>query len=245
MQKYKTILVVTYGRSGSTLLQGILNNIDGYLVRGENHNLFHGFFTAYAALQKTIEKRPEKGIKPSQAWYGAKHYDLDDFLGNLRITACNLLLAGEQARCLGFKEIRYSNMTGDPKDLTDYLDFLQELFEAPCIIFNTRNLADTVKSGFWRNRDPKLLTPLLQELENIVLAYGKERNNFFHIDYDDMASHTPKIEALFDFLGESYDKDQVEAVISIEHSSVTAKLPQHEKKEGVIKRLCARVLRPK
>ena len=36
------LFVLTYGRSGSTLLQGILNSIPGYLVRGENRQiLFH------------------------------------------------------------------------------------------------------------------------------------------------------------------------------------------------------------
>jgi hypothetical protein len=30
------VFIVTYGRSGSTLLQGVLNSIPGYLVRGEN-----------------------------------------------------------------------------------------------------------------------------------------------------------------------------------------------------------------
>lgn len=36
--RFGSILVITYGRSGSTLLQGILNSIDGILIRGENHN---------------------------------------------------------------------------------------------------------------------------------------------------------------------------------------------------------------
>src|SRR5688572_1085508 len=30
------LFIVTYGRSGSTLLQGVLNSIPGYLIRGEN-----------------------------------------------------------------------------------------------------------------------------------------------------------------------------------------------------------------
>jgi hypothetical protein len=34
--KYGSILIVTYGRSSSTLLQGVLNTIDGVRVTGEN-----------------------------------------------------------------------------------------------------------------------------------------------------------------------------------------------------------------
>ena len=32
------VFVVTYGRSGSTLLQNVLNTIPGYCIRGENAN---------------------------------------------------------------------------------------------------------------------------------------------------------------------------------------------------------------
>ena len=32
------VFVMTYGRSGSTLLMGLLNSIPGYLIRGENRH---------------------------------------------------------------------------------------------------------------------------------------------------------------------------------------------------------------
>jgi len=249
MQNYKTILVVTYGRTGSTLLQGLLNSIDGYLIRGENHNLFHGFYTAYAALQKTLKLRQEVGGNPTQAWYGARYYDADTFLENLQKTASTLLLANEQARCLGFKEIRYIGMTSDPEALTAYLDFLQLLFKESCIIFNTRNLADTIKSGFWNNSNPDTLTHKLETLENTLFAYGMDRKNFFHIDYADMAGHSTKIEALFEFLGEGYNKDQVEAVLSVKHSTVTAEVQQKKKNSKstilAVMRRCVRAMMPR
>ena len=34
------VFVVTYGRSGSTLLQTVLQSIDGYFIRGENTGKF-------------------------------------------------------------------------------------------------------------------------------------------------------------------------------------------------------------
>jgi hypothetical protein len=39
------VFVMTYGRSGSTLLMGLLNTIPGYLVRGENDD---GMLTSVA-----------------------------------------------------------------------------------------------------------------------------------------------------------------------------------------------------
>ena len=38
--RFRTVNIVTYGRSGSTLLMGLLNAIDGYRIRGENFNCF-------------------------------------------------------------------------------------------------------------------------------------------------------------------------------------------------------------
>jgi hypothetical protein len=37
--RFPNIFVVTYGRSGSTLLQGVLNGIPGFLIRGENKDI--------------------------------------------------------------------------------------------------------------------------------------------------------------------------------------------------------------
>lgn len=37
--KFNHILIITYGRSGSTLLMSLLNTVDGVLIAGENYNL--------------------------------------------------------------------------------------------------------------------------------------------------------------------------------------------------------------
>ena len=50
------LIVVTYGRSGSTLLQSILQSIPGYSFTGENNNvllpLFHAFLRAEDAKKR-------------------------------------------------------------------------------------------------------------------------------------------------------------------------------------------------
>lgn len=49
--RFGSVLIITYGRSGSTLLQGILNSIPGYLIRGENENLMAHFYNAYKIIE--------------------------------------------------------------------------------------------------------------------------------------------------------------------------------------------------
>ena len=52
------IFIVTYGRSGSTLLQGILNSIPGYLVRGENRQALRHLYAFHtAAVQERRRQR--------------------------------------------------------------------------------------------------------------------------------------------------------------------------------------------
>ena len=50
---YQHVLIITYGRSGSTLLQGLLNSIDGCIVRGENYDACKGLFRTYQAVSYT------------------------------------------------------------------------------------------------------------------------------------------------------------------------------------------------
>ena len=49
---FKSIIIVTYGRSGSTLLQGLLNASPEILVKGENMNYFYHIFKSHKDLCK-------------------------------------------------------------------------------------------------------------------------------------------------------------------------------------------------
>ena len=49
--KFDSVLIVTYGRSGSTLLQGILNSIEGCLIRGENDNFCFALYQAHQSIK--------------------------------------------------------------------------------------------------------------------------------------------------------------------------------------------------
>ena len=91
---FESVLIVTYGRSGSTLLQGILNNIDGVLVRGENNNFIYGLYEAY---KKLIDTRNYEDItQPNNSWYGAGEINLELFLHDCQNMVRNILLADKK-----------------------------------------------------------------------------------------------------------------------------------------------------
>jgi hypothetical protein len=70
-RKFTYVFVVTYGRSGSTLTQGLLNTLPRTLVRGEN-NLYLLFMFRAERLAKTFKKQHSRhgAGSTSSAFYG-------------------------------------------------------------------------------------------------------------------------------------------------------------------------------
>ena len=91
---FSSVLIVTYGRSGSTLLQGLLNSIDGCVVRGEKYNFCHGLFAAYKSLQRTHNEfgKVESSRFSTHPWYGASLLDENQFLRDARSLVLNQLV---------------------------------------------------------------------------------------------------------------------------------------------------------
>jgi len=69
---FPSVLIITYDRSGSTLLQGILNSIDGCLIRGENNG-----FCLHLFLAQQHPERHSNGV-----WYGAGLFNQTAFLSH-------------------------------------------------------------------------------------------------------------------------------------------------------------------
>src|SRR5215213_881342 len=66
------VFVVTYGRSGSTLLMGLLNSIPGYLVRGENWDALHHLFEFHRTLEDGSRKWDRARLRQrTHPFYGA------------------------------------------------------------------------------------------------------------------------------------------------------------------------------
>lgn len=215
---YQHILIITYGRSGSTLLQGILNTIDGVLIRGENDNIFFNLFKTYKKLIK-LKNHHKTAVLPNQPWYGISFIDENLLMTNYRELAKGILLAENYAEsnnlCLGFKEIRYDKV-GD--DFESYLDFLRQLFPKSAFIFNTRNLKDVSKSAWWKNENAEDVVKELSMLETKFEAYSQKYESCFRIDYKDIISKGDNLEGLFTFLGASYHPEIIDIVLSTPHS---------------------------
>ena len=211
---YRSILVVTYGRSGSTLLQGILNSIDGVVIRGENNDFCFGLYQAWRSLVLT-QKHCKGSDSPRNSWYGASDLKPELFIAQVRNLIRDQLLPKDQVDiCYGFKEIRYLKRLDE---LTSYLDFLSIVFPEPAFIFNIRNHADVYQSGFWKNYDKNLILKNLGMADNLFSEYVHTHDNALLVNYEAITSGLDEIKSLLRFLGAPFDEELLRAVLKTPH----------------------------
>ncbi len=224
---FQSILIITYGRSGSTLLQGILNSIDGCLIRGENSNFCFHLFKSYNAI--VTAKKHKNANSTTNAWYGASLLDEKKFIHQTKHLVKEFLLADKisdkNITCYGFKEIRYLE---EMDSFFEYLEFLKNIFPNVAFIFNTRNLDDVVKSAFMKEEEPEELKKRILKLESLFAEYCKRYENGFHITYEDVVSKSRKLEEMFRFIGVKYEPEKIDNVLSLPHSY--APTQEHVKK---------------
>lgn len=216
--RFRHCLIVTYGRSGSTLLQGILNSIEGVLIRGENGNAMYRLFQLERELHGRRKSFPD-AFMPTNAWYGISESSDEEILDALRSTARALLIGSRKndaaISCLGFKEIRYGELGSD---LVPYLEFLARLFPDCAFIVNRRDTDETARSGWWPELGLRRAKRQILEAEERLLRHARSRPNWFTISYEEVLQNGERLRALFEFLGAPFDEDRIRAVLAVPHS---------------------------
>ena len=219
--RFDSLLVVTYGRSGSTLLSGLLNSIPGVLIRGENENIFEGLWIAH---QRLVAAKKKGGGDETHPWFGIQDVSEEVFLKNCAALAKDVLLGGappETVSVYGFKEIRYVDMAAE--DLRAYLDFLRSIFPACGIVFNARQHDAVLKSAWWRTRDPDRVRALLERFDEVTAGYSLQHPDVcLRVTYDGIVNPDgAEIRRLFDFLEAPYQPDAIAEVLARRHSFPT------------------------
>jgi hypothetical protein len=212
--RYRYVFIVTYGRSGSTLLMSLLNTIPGYRINGENYNALYRLYQADNAITRAYEKAHGHGHLVTQsAWYGTPRVSPTMFRYQLlEAFVSHVLRPAPGDRVLGFKEIRYT--TTDMKDLGDFLEFLTESFPDAKIVFNHRKLADVAQSSWWANSE-RSLARLQATDERLWSIPADDRHH--HFVYDEIDDSLDNIRKLFAFLGEELDETAVRRVLANRH----------------------------
>jgi hypothetical protein len=213
-REYDFVFVVTYGRSGSTLLQGVLNSIPGFLIRGENHQALRHLFDLHSALEREHIRTLDSGNPTvTSPWFGVAGYPVQGALEEFRRLALALFLRPEEdTKTVGFKEIRW-----EYEDLGAFIDFLAGVFPGARFVFNTRNLDDVAKSKWWVET-PDAREHLQAEEDRLLAECSRLGVRAFRVRYDAFISDPSALKGLFDWLGAPYDDAAVKAVLRQPHS---------------------------
>ena len=216
---YKNIFIVTYGRSGSTLLMGILNSIPHVKIKGENYNLIYKYFHLVQSL-RYLSCLNSIDIKEStHPWFSSKGSLLDK-LHHLIISSINNYIYDEvpSGFVTGFKEIRYFDNFEDD-DFNLYFEFLNKNFNNSCFILNTRNHNEVVRSGCWQRENPIELIEKLSKFETSIRNIFINCTNFFEIDFYDVINQSQNLSNMFKFLGADYSHQKICELLKVKHSN--------------------------
>ena len=220
--RFDRVFVVTYGRSGSTLLQGLLNAIPGYRIYGENAGFMFKLQDSYDALLTAHRHLANpKNDNESQPWFGSSRFDKESVTQEFRQFVNAMLFRPHldpEHRVFGFKEIRFNDMKHE--NIDKYIQFMRRLFPQTAIIFNTRNIDDVVKSGWWRSSYWAGLPAQLAAFHEFCKNYSKQNSGHaIHIAYDDLIrSDRREVRRLLGFLGETLGEDAIDTVFRGNHS---------------------------
>jgi hypothetical protein len=208
------LFVVTYGRSGSTLLMGLLNSIPGYLIRGENWAALHHLFRFHQTLDDGSRRwDPARLRQRTHPFFGAGDFPVRASLELTRdLVVGTVLRPKEDTRVTGFKEIRWYQ-----PDVGDYVAWLRQVFPGARFVVNTRNHAEVLQSGWWAKRPENAAA--LPDVEARILALAASLGDAaYRVHYDDYVADPTVLRGLFEWLGEPYDEAAVRAVLGTRHS---------------------------
>jgi len=218
------ILIVTYGRSGSTLLMGLLNSDADCVIRGENNNYIYYLFQAWRQMEKakSCHSNATKNSLTSP-WWGVDDMDPEAFRESLGPLVRNSLMAGlkESPAVLGFKEIRYLQALREGV-LEEYLAFLARLLPNTALVFNYRKVSEVIASKWWAQQSDSGQAEsmlLMKEFERIGNAYCVDHpQSAFQIHYEAVCRNDEELCALFNFLGLNYNSDAIIKLLNLKHS---------------------------
>ncbi len=206
------LFIVTYGRTGSTLLQKLLGSIPGHYMAGENHNCLHGVFAAWrdATILKAKYGWGHEAI--DHPWHGADAADPDGYArAMVAAFVANILRPPRGTRVAGFKEIRYLT-----EDLRDYLLFIDRFFPPAVFVINTRSVDAVAQSAWWKDGDKAVLAANVARFEAITDALVAEfPDRFIKIDYARWTTDPEALRPLYAMIGALFEPTSIAETLSV------------------------------
>lgn len=222
------VAILTYGRTGSTVSQAVLNAHDGVYICGENSNLAVSLFRATTTARATSAHATPVPLPSNAPWFGAGLLKIDGLLEKCRtILHDDVLAAPSDAVLFGFKEVRHTpSHFASFGEFAAYVAFLDELFPGARFICNVRGLAATAASGWWAN-DPDASAKLAVArdwIERLPSAaeHGLPSDRFLLLDYDRWSEDPVELLPLLEFLALPPNVDMLRRILGVRLSHMQA-----------------------
>lgn len=208
------LFVVTFGRSGSTALTNLLNAVPGYCIRGENGGALNALADAAHVVRDAHDRFGHLADGPHTPWYGIDTIDPRAFAASLALAFTKEVLCPPPGtRVTGFKEIRYLPEVIGEDTFRHAMRFMLDAFPDARIVFNTRDVEKTLRSGWWKDRDADTARAQLTEATRWYREFhAKELKRTFLIDHSDYDGKPEGFAPLLAWLGEDLDEAQVAAI---------------------------------
>ncbi|USQ79805.1 sulfotransferase [Ornithinimicrobium faecis] len=219
---FSHLFIVTYGRSGSTTLQALLNSIPGYLIRGEHHQAPHFLYQYHQTLLadhrrfkdlQEREKNPIGPLTPSNPFFGVDDFSVDVALSEYaKLITTTILRPDQETRVTGYKEIRWYQ-----PDVLDFIEWLRLVFPGSRFLINSRRHEDVAQSKWWA-QDPDALKKLARIQETFTEVAQRLDHLAFHVQYEEWNGNPEAFRSLYEWLDEPFDLEVVGDVLSRYHS---------------------------
>lgn len=212
------VFIMTYGRSGSTLLQKILNSSDGVCIRGENMDVFLHLAKSWAIFDTNTEMQKLRLSKTvhndDNPWYGMHLTDGARYGQSLAdLFVREVLCPPEGTRISGFKEIRWHN---EPEWFEMRMEFIKRFFPGAKFIINTRNHEGVAASGWWKNSSRDQVFAKLQESEKLLMDWMHRHQDICsHVHYDDYTQNIELLRPAHDLLGLKFDPQRISQAMAV------------------------------
>lgn len=225
------VFVVTYGRSGSTLLMKLLNSIPDACIRGENGNTLtpllrsihdlrhsHNVNVRRAQMKKPPEERTHYWARligtVDDPWYGAENINVGVYARSiLDAFVRTVLCPPQQVSLLGFKDIHFYKAG---EYFEPAMSCMLKFFPKSRIIFLTRDLDEVSNSGWWKEMDKDAVLGELGGANDRFRSFhrsNKEETMIF--DYKEFSDRAGGVERIFDFVGARFDRDKVDRILDV------------------------------
>lgn len=211
-QLKRNIFIVTYGRTGSTLLQGLIQTLPGCTMLGENHNAIESIWHAATRARMARTTWGGEARTEDHPWHGADRIRPALFAaGMIDSMIDHVLCPPKDARYFGFKEIRYNSL-GDK--FPELLDFIRFHFKDAFFVFNTRNVDDVAKSAWWKDWKTADVHTLVHTMDRRFADYhASYPKDSIILSYEQFSTDPMALKPLFDRLNEPFDQARITAVL--------------------------------